>query len=102
MAKLMEGEGPQCKNGGAARQRLADRFVQLRLMAAGQEKLPTLVALINYSLDVGEQSRETLHLVQDAATFHLAKKSSWVGFCRHPKIRVLQGKVRFVWKGHPG
>ena len=49
---LNKGERPQAQHGGSARQRLTDRLVQLRLMAAGQNKSPAPSVLVDHSLDV--------------------------------------------------
>ena len=76
--------------------------VQLRLMAAGQDKPSASSILIDHSLDIGKQRRETLHFVQDTPFFYLAEESPWIGFSRHSDIRVLQRNIRFVRERHSG
>jgi hypothetical protein len=71
-------------------------------MAAGQDEPTALSASVEHPLEVGQQGRETLHLIQDAAVFHLPEETSRVSFSRCPCARVFQGKVLLARKCHPG
>lgn len=101
-ADFTKGKRPKGQHGRPARQRLTDRLVELRLMAAGQDEQPAFSGFVDHALDIGEQNGKPLHFVQYATSFHLCEEATRVGLGRHADVRIFQGKIWSVGERHPG
>ena len=63
--KLLPGKGQQRLRRGAAGQGLADLLHEQEVLRAGEDELPHGAALVHQHLQVGEQGRHLLRLVDD-------------------------------------
>ena len=94
-----DGEGKQTKQRGAAGERLADGLNDSELLTAGQNKAAGPRVLVHPCLDVGDELRRPLNLIDDGAVAALAEKAKRVFDGELTGVGLLEIEVGEIGKG---
>jgi len=77
VAQLVQREGKEGKDRRSSGQGLANRGMERGLVAARQDELPCLTALVNPSLKIGQEFGSALDLVEDGAGGECSEENLW-------------------------
>ena len=94
--EFVETEGEQIDQRCPARQGLGDFFHDMELLGAGQNELSGAILTIHDALNVGEQRRCPLDLVQNHPAAEAPQKTFWVGYGEFPFVRVFQADIGVI------
>ena len=93
MLQFVARQGQQREKRNASGERLAHRFGQQEVLGSGDDEPSRLVAGINHFLQIGEQFRHALRLVENYMAFMAGKKTPGVGVEQGPHVGIFEGKV---------
>ena len=95
------GKRQELDDGRSPGERLADGLADLKLLAARQNEQAVFSLFIHENLDVGDEFRGSLDLIEDGPIGKLAEKSSGIGPCEFPDLKAFQVGVRFPGEDLP-
>ena len=100
-ADFLQAERQEIEERGAPRERLAERLEQGEVRRSREDESPRDEALVDHRLDVGEQVRDAVHLVEDRAVAMPLEKPPGVPACEFLKVGRFEGDVGLVGKNSP-
>ena len=96
LLQLVQRKGEQFYKGGSSGQGLGYIGQEAEPLRAGEEKEAHAAVEIDPGLEIGEDFRTALHLIQNGAIGKAAEKGAGILPGRQPHIRFLQRHVRLV------
>ena len=93
LTSFVQGERQQPKQCGAPGERLADGAGQRQMLASSKDEEAILAQFVSEHLQVGQERRNPLDLVQDSASDQLREEPLRVGFSEFPLVGQFEVDV---------